>query len=401
MNKGLLYSGVGHSGLILWALLGGWLNLESMTPAVQVAQVSIITTTEFNAMQSAAPKVTNTAPKPAPQPATSKTPKTPKPDVPKPDAPKPDAALATPPKKPATKPPVKPDPTPVPDPSPAPDPATPQPTPVTPPADTPQPVPVPPSDQKPAPHPADRIAATPVAPSDQPKTADTPAPAQTDTPSPDATPAPVKPPAAPPATVTAVTPDAKPAPDNAPTLAPTASPRPPSRPKAAVQSADQPADTTAPAAAPSAIDAALATATAAAPPATATATTTTTATAAKPSQAGTGGTGDQALGPTLNAGEMDNLHHSIAQKWNIGALSTEAAKVIIVVDVTLTQDQKPQAIKMLSFTGGSDAAAQLAFTAARSAIYRAAAEGLNLPADKYDNWKDLEITFDPSTGRLR
>jgi hypothetical protein len=43
----------------------------------------------------------------------------------------------------------------------------------------------------------------------------------------------------------------------------------------------------------------------------------------------------------------------------------------------------------------------LAFTAARSAIYRAAAEGLNLPADKYDDWKDLELTFDPTKGRLR
>ena len=121
----------------------------------------------------------------------------------------------------------------------------------------------------------------------------------------------------------------------------------------------------------------------------------------KPSQKGTGGTGNQSVGPKMNSGEVDNLHHAQAQKWNIGALSTEAAAVIVVVDVTLSQDQKPQSITMVSFSGGSDAAAKLAFEAAKRAIYRAASQGLNLPADKYDDWKEIEITFDPSTQQLR
>jgi hypothetical protein len=67
----------------------------------------------------------------------------------------------------------------------------------------------------------------------------------------------------------------------------------------------------------------------------------------------------------------------------------------------MSQDQKPSSIKMTSFSGGSAAAAQLAFTAARSAIYRAAAEGLSLPPEKYDDWKEIEITFDPTSDTLR
>ena len=253
------------------------------------------------------------------------------------------------------------------------------------------------------------MASAPLASTDQPKTSDTPAPPKTDAPAPDAKPAPDKPAASAPDTVTAVTPDAKPSPDKAPQLAPTSSPRPPSRPRPAPPAPD--AGATAAADAPAKATDAKAKAAASAPPADTTSTVdqasidaalaAVTAQDPAASQSGSGGTGDQPIGATLNSGEVDNLHHAIATKWNIGALSTDAAKVIIVVQVTLGQDQKPQAIKMLSFSGGSDGAAQLAFTAARSAIYRAASAGLNLPADKYEDWKDLELTFDPTKGSLR
>jgi hypothetical protein len=69
--------------------------------------------------------------------------------------------------------------------------------------------------------------------------------------------------------------------------------------------------------------------------------------------------------------------------------------------VTLSRDQKPSGFELLSFSGGSEAAAKLAFTAARSAVTRAAVEGFDLPPEKYDDWKDLELTFDPTTGSLR
>ena len=95
MNRGLLISGIGHLSLILWALLGGLFTWNTDTPQMQAVSVSMVTSSELDAMQSAAPSVTDTAPAPAEQPAASKTPKTtPKPETPKPTpakpAPKPD-----------------------------------------------------------------------------------------------------------------------------------------------------------------------------------------------------------------------------------------------------------------------------------------------------------------------
>ncbi len=391
MNKGLLISGLGHLGLVLWALLGGWFTWTAETPPVQVAQVSLISTSEFDAMISAAPKVDDTAPAPELQPPATKTPK-----------PKP---------KPAPTAPAKPAPTP--DPAPTPEapvpeaaaPDAPVVPPVAPPSDTPQPIPVQPSDKAPAPSAAERIASTPVETTDQPKTADEATPAQSDTPSPDSQPVPDQPAASPEKTVTAVTPDAKPTEDNAPQLAPTSSPRPPARPKAIDTPPEEPKtpdpqpDDPAPDPAPAdtsaadqaAIDAALADATA---PASDTATPT-------PSKTGSGGTGDQPIGAALSSGEVDNLRHVIGPFWNIGSLSTEATRVTVTMRVQVSQDQKILSVEMVDFTGGTEQAAQQAFEAAKRAVYRGATKGLGLPPDKYDTWKSMLFTFDTSQGRLR
>ncbi len=391
MNKGLLISGLGHLGLVLWALLGGWFTWTTETPAVQVAQVSLITTSEFDAMTSAAPKVDDTAPAPQLQPPATKTPK-----------PKPRPAPTTP--KPAEPKPAEPAPTP--DPTPTPDAAAPDapevPPPVAPPSDTPQPIPVQPSEKAPAPGAAERIASTPVDSTDQPKTADTATPAQTDTPSPDSQPVPEDPAAAPEKTVTAVVPDAKPTEDNAPQLAPTSSPPPPARPKpvdtppeptktADTEATPDPAPADTSAADQAAIDAALADATA---PDTAAAT-------PEPSQTGSGGTGDQPIGAALNSGEVDNLRHVIGPFWNIGSLSTEATRVTVTMRVQVSQDQKILSVEMVDFTGGTAEAAKQAFEAAKRAVYRGASKGLGLPPDKYDTWKSMLFTFDTSQGRLR
>ncbi len=384
MNKGLLISGLGHLGLVLWALLGGWFTWASKYPDVPVAQVSLISTSEFDAMNAAAPKVDDTAPVPTPQPAATTAPQ----PTPAPTAP--------PPPKP-----VEPEPLPTPDPAPTPDEAPPpEPPPVAPPSDTPQPIPVQPTDKAPVPDTAERIASTPVEATDQPKTADAATPEQTDTPSPDSTPVPEQPAAAPEKTVTAVTPDAKPAEDIAPQLAPTTSPRPPTRPKTletppeetqTAEPAPDPAATDTSAADQAAIDAALADATSQEAAATTPA----------PSQTGSGGTGDQPIGAALNSGEVDNLRRIIGPLWNIGSLSTEASRVTVTMRVQFSEDQTVLSVEMVEFAGGTAEAAQQAFEAAKRAVMRGASKGLGLPADKYETWKSMLFTFDTSQGRLR
>jgi hypothetical protein len=75
--------------------------------------------------------------------------------------------------------------------------------------------------------------------------------------------------------------------------------------------------------------------------------------------------------------------------------------MIITMRVKLSQDQKVLSVEMIDFSGGSEAAAQLAFEAARRAVIRGAQKGLGLPPDKYDTWKSMLFTFDTSKKKLR
>ncbi|MEM6478789.1 MAG: energy transducer TonB, partial [Pseudomonadota bacterium] len=42
-----------------------------------------------------------------------------------------------------------------------------------------------------------------------------------------------------------------------------------------------------------------------------------------------------------------------------------------------------------------------AFEAARRAIIRCGAKGFDLPSEKYDQWKEIEMTFNPEQMRTR
>ncbi len=55
MDRGTLFSGVGHVGLVLWVVLGDWLFASEKAPEVAVTEVSMMTAAEFDALQAAAP----------------------------------------------------------------------------------------------------------------------------------------------------------------------------------------------------------------------------------------------------------------------------------------------------------------------------------------------------------
>ena len=108
-------------------------------------------------------------------------------------------------------------------------------------------------------------------------------------------------------------------------------------------------------------------------------------------------------GPPLTAGEKDALRVSVQQCWNVGSLSSEALRTTVVVGVRMGEDAKPVSgsIELLSSSGGSDAAARQAYEAARRAIIRCGASGYDLPKDKYDHWRDIEMTFNPERMRIK
>ncbi len=108
-------------------------------------------------------------------------------------------------------------------------------------------------------------------------------------------------------------------------------------------------------------------------------------------------------GPPLTSGEKEALRVAVAQCWNVGSLSSEAMQTTVVVGVRMNQNATPvnDSIRMISASGGSDAAARRVFDSARRAIILCGARGLSLPQEKFSQWQTIEMTFDPRKMALR
>lgn len=390
MNKGVIISGVGHVSAILWLLFGGYFSFPEETPEVAVTSVSLITSDQLAQLQEAA----NSTPDPAPTPeaaAPEVTPPEPvEPEVtpvePAVEPPPPIEVVEPPPVEPVVEPTVEPEVI--------------APEPIAPPAEIEQPIPVPVSTLKPRPRPSVRVADMPVPPPPEDvAVADEVTPAVTDEPAPETqvVEEPVEAAAPEEASPTIVTETTEPVVEDAPTLAPTSSIRPkkrPAKPEVA-ETAEAPTEPAVDTAAAEAEAAAAAEAEAAAADAAVQAALADAAGEAT-ADTGTDGGNTGAEGPPMTAGEKDAFRVSVEKNWNVAALSTEALRTTVIVYVAVAQDGTPDAtsIRMISFSGGSEAAANQAFQVARRAILRSGAEGFKLPADKYDTWKELELVFD-------
>ncbi len=366
MDKANYISGAGHIGLISWALFGGVFSADPLP--FQITEVSVISGAEYAAMIAA---------QDAPQSATEVAlPQSPDPGEATPDvASAPDTTTNQSAPEQSQKPPQD-----------IPVPPTPPAPPETVVEDTPPTPPSPPEDvavlapevaEQAVPRPADRVAPEPVADLDaEAAPADTTQEAVTAEETGDAVEQEPQEATAPEAATTQIVTEA--------TAAPARSIRPPanrpSAPAPAPTPAAQPAAPTPPAEnTDAAVNAALAEA--------------------------LGGTPEPSApsGPPLSAGERDALRVAVSNCWNVGSLSTDALNTTVVVAVSLTEDGKPQtaSIRMLSSSGGSAAAADQAFGAARRAIIRCGANGFDLPPEKYSQWRDIEMTFNPEGMRLK
>lgn len=105
--------------------------------------------------------------------------------------------------------------------------------------------------------------------------------------------------------------------------------------------------------------------------------------------------------PPLTSGERESVRMMTFACWNIGALSTDAARTTVVVEFDLNQDGTPVAssIRLVSSSDGSEAAIRQAFEAAKRAIIRCGSRGYDLPTGKYEHWKTVVLTFDPMRSR--
>ena len=389
MNTGQIISGAGHAGLILWVLVGGFFHPSRDVPEVAVTSVSLLSAKQYEELAAAAvgkPDVPAVVDQPEPAEPALDPAVSPRPEV-KPDTtPAPEAQPE--PLQESTPDVTQIEPLPVPEEVVAPEPLAPV-------ADVEQPLLVPDTEEA-KPQDAPRVAPVPAeAPEPDAEVAEMPTPAV----SPDAAPdAQVveedKPEAAPEAATTQIITEAVETTDK-PSLAPTSSARPRTKPPA--RTAETP-ETEAPAAeaeaaaeaAPTPEEDSIADAVAAA------------VSEADAEPAGNNGTVENA-GPPMTDGEKDALRVAVQACWNVGSLSSDALLTTVTVGVTVAQDGIPDvaSIEMIAFEGGTEASARQAYEAARRAIIRCGAKGFQLPPDKYEQWRNIEMEFNPERMRIK
>ncbi|MEQ5869791.1 cell envelope biogenesis protein TolA [Sagittula sp. NFXS13] len=395
MSRYLQISAGVHAAAFAWLLLGN--IFDAAPPEMSVADVSVISEAEFAALS--APERSDTdllepalepTPEPEPEPAPE-----PLPDpIPEPE-PVPEPA-------PVPAPEPEPIPEPMPEPTPTPEPVPTIPAPEPEPLPVPDPAPIPPAPQvlapdnsrRPQPRPAPRVADEPLAPPD-PEAVTGPETQQAA--DPDATSADeveeAQEATAPEETTTEIVTEAEePSGSEGAPRAPAASVRPRTRPERTAEAEPaEPASEPTPTPTPSepvsdpaqdALTAALA-----------------------DTLTSSGAGADAPEGPPMTRGEKDAMQIAVQACWVVD-VGNQAADVT----VTLAFDMQPDgtvissSIRMLDATGGSGAAADTAFQWARRAVLRCQIEqggAYDLPAEKYDSWKRIEMTFNPRDMRLR
>jgi len=97
------------------------------------------------------------------------------------------------------------------------------------------------------------------------------------------------------------------------------------------------------------------------------------------------------------------LRLAVGRCWNFGALSSAAARTTIVVALEMQQDGRPVtgSLRLASWDGGDRVAAEQAYEVARRAILSCGSAGYPLPPQKYAQWREIEMTFNPERMRQR
>lgn len=111
---------------------------------------------------------------------------------------------------------------------------------------------------------------------------------------------------------------------------------------------------------------------------------------------------DVPLGPPMTSGERDGFRLAVQDCWVVDP-GSQAARVTVVVAFSLTPEGRVEGnvVEMIENSGGDAAAVNAAFEAARRAVLRCQSSGYDLPPEKYGQWQNVELVFDPSGMRLR
>jgi outer membrane biosynthesis protein TonB len=97
----------------------------------------------------------------------------------------------------------------------------------------------------------------------------------------------------------------------------------------------------------------------------------------------------------LSQSEMDALKGAIQNNWNVIPGMLDAADIRIKVSFQLDRNGEVVGDPDVKVTGGDGNVRDVLASSALRAILKSA-PFTNLPADKYDTWRDIIVNFDPS-----
>ena len=100
--------------------------------------------------------------------------------------------------------------------------------------------------------------------------------------------------------------------------------------------------------------------------------------------------------PQLTLEELNTFRDDITQCWIIDE-SSPTSNVKLTGAMSMKSDGKLEAgsLQLIGAEGGSEEIIETAFQQVRKAILRCQKTGYDLPSEKYDRWRNIEITFDP------
>lgn len=107
-------------------------------------------------------------------------------------------------------------------------------------------------------------------------------------------------------------------------------------------------------------------------------------------------------GPPLTFGEREAFKLAVGACWNVDP-GARSARVKVTVGFSLDRDGKVAGndVRLIRAEGGDSGTQRAAYDAARRAVLRCQRGGYDLPVEKYERWRDIEMTFNPEGMQVR
>lgn len=101
-------------------------------------------------------------------------------------------------------------------------------------------------------------------------------------------------------------------------------------------------------------------------------------------------------GPPITSAERDGLKFAIQRCWNVpaGLREAEELKIVIAAELTAEGDLVGSSVRMIEPANAPDSRYQVAYDAARRALIRCSPY-TDLPREKFEQWRNIEVVFNP------